>query len=118
MSDALPEFEVVNSEGSTTKLSGTTPVTPSNSVLLPNISSNVIESFTITNLSPLDDGVQSPLVNINSEIYFSLDDGVTYETLLAGYEDTIKPKGIKQIRVKANVANVPYSIRINFEVFE
>lgn len=118
MSDATPEFEIVNSEGTTENLAGSTDAIAGNILSLPAVAEHFIEEFTLENLSPIDDGFNAVSINIDSEVLFSLDGGVTFDTIYAGQGVTIKPKQVKQVVIKGNVASVPYRFRANYEVFE
>jgi len=117
MSDTLPEFETVNSIGSTENLEGTTELLPPAVKTLPAVANLFIEEFTLENLSPIDDAFKSIALNIDSEINFSVDGGTTYDTIYAGQAITMKPKQVKQVVIKGNVPSVPYRFRANYEVF-
>ena len=117
MSDALPEFEIVNSEGSTDQLEGTTAAIAGDVLSLPAVADKVIESFTLENLAPLDDEFTAINININTEILYSVDGGTKFDVVYAGQSVKLRPKGVKQVVIKSNEANAPYRFKVNYEVF-
>jgi len=118
MSDALPEFEVVNSVGSTETLVGTTEATAGAIKSLPPIAEKFIEEFTLENNVEIKDRFTDVIYNQDTLLYFSIDGGVTFDYLVFGQCIELKPKQIKQIIVKSNAITVPYTFRANYEVFE
>ncbi len=112
------EFEIKNSEGETTSLSGVSSVTPGTTILIPSIADKVIEKIFIQNDANIDDQFLSPNINIHSEIQISIDNGVTFMKIFAGRGFTFDTRGNQQILLKSNVASCPFSTIIKFEKFD
>jgi len=118
------EFEIKNSEGETTTLSGNTSGTPFVTIPLPPAADKIIETIFIENLAPLVDGTQigfdttTPGPNKDSEIQVSIDNGTTFRTIYAGQGFTFDTRENKQVLVRSNIANCPFLTIIKFEKFD
>lgn len=115
MGHNTPEFEIVNAEGESRPINGTTSATIGNEIPLPAAPDKIIESFWIQNDAPIDD---EGAININSEIEVSIDGGVSFKKIFAGHGFHFDTREIKQFLLRSNVANCPFSSIIKFEKFD
>lgn len=116
MGHATAEFEIKNSEGESVHAPGTTSGTVGTVVAYPVTPDKMIEEFEIENKAPVSDEYTSLTFNMNSELYVSIDN-VNFQTIYAGQSFKLRPKGKRQIFIKANVANLPFDLVTTFEKF-
>lgn len=109
------EFEIKNSEGSTTFQDLVTDGTIGVSTSLPGSPDLFIEKFILENRAPITDE-RSPNINIDALIEFSLD-GTNWDSIFAGQGVELEPKGVQQIQVRSNVSSCPYRLTLVFEKF-
>ncbi len=76
-----------------------------------------IDTFIINNEAPIEDPDHNPVFNIDSELHVSIDDGTTYLTLFAGGSFTFSLGAVNKIKIKSNVASLPFSAIVNFKEF-
>ena len=118
------EFEIKNSEGETRPIAGQTSGTIGNTIPVPSTPDKIIEEIFIQNDAPLIDGTQLGLEavltgpNKDSEIQVSIDGGVSFRTIYAGQGFNFDTRTNKQVLVKSNVANCPFSAIVKFEKFD
>jgi hypothetical protein len=118
MSDALPEFEVVNSVGSSETLIGTTEIVIGQIKALPAIAGKFIENFVLENNVDITDRYTNVIHNQDTLLFYSIDGGNTFDNLVFGQGIEVTPKQTKQVIIKANAVSVPYTFRANYEVFQ
>ena len=118
MGHATSEFEIKNSEGETVPLSGFSSATIGTTIPIPAVADKIIESIYIQNDAPIEDAFSSLLLNIDSELLVSIDNGVSFKKIYAGQGFTFDVRNIKQVLLKSNVASCPFSSIIKLEKFD
>ena len=104
MADVLPQFESSDIAGSTVIYNGAVGTT---FVAVPSVADKDIAEVIIS--------CKSDQAN-NKRLLVNYDGGANVHTLTTGEWIALEPRGgIKQIRVKGNIATVDYEIEVNFE---
>lgn len=118
MGHNIPEFEIKNSEGVSVAYQGNTAAVINDISSIPSIANKEIEDFYIENLAPIEGPFSTPAINIESELYVSIDGGMSFTTVYAGQAFEYNPRKLQQLVIKSNVSLLPYKAIINFEMFD